>query len=153
MEDDYIIVGIGCNVNSKPAIASTGANGGRAATCIRECVASFSTNTSGEMGEEVEMGEVSPEMEEIRVNLACDIFAYCSQWLNFSVDSCTSAQDTLISEANAYISKETQYIRLDNTTASTSVLGRKVIPLRVNKDGTLQVCSSMYLYVIRVSYI
>ena len=139
MQDDYVVVGIGCNINSKPSITSSGANGGRPATCIREHLAAGGAEAETQGGEE---GAVDPGMEEIRVQLARDIMEYCNQWLhpsNPTTDSPASVQDSLISEVNSYISKEAQYIRLDNTAAGESVLGRQVIPLRVNRDGTLQV--------------
>lgn len=112
IENDRILVGIGCNIAEAPPVPHAGSDKGRQSTCIHDHV----------------------HDEECRINsdasmIASEIIEMTKQWIK-SEDSA----EHVVNEFQSYM----DFTALQ-TLRSGEDEGRNVLPIRINKDGTLQV--------------
>ena len=141
IEGDFILIGIGCNVMTAPVVDSVGPENGRQATClirhIAECnVAdaserSSSSSSSGIIDNQVTMTSLDtcPSLGELHKEIAAEIYGALSSYALQHNDT----TEQVIADFERYMNFSPQQLRGDTSA------GRTVTPLRVNKDGTLQV--------------
>ena len=123
IEDDFMIIGIGCNIMTAPTVETSGGDNGRSATCLARHIdcstddhSSSPTNTCSALG-------------HLHKEIASEIYGALSAHILLPVD--TAEQVILDFERNMNFAP--QQLRGD------LVAGETVTPLRINKDGTLQV--------------
>ena len=117
IEDDRMLIGIGCNVAVAPEMPAFGADKGRQSTSVKE-----------HMG--FERGEKASESGELALGIAEEIFASTRAWL----DAATDSAEYVVNEFESNMeSGAVQTLR------SGDDEGREVIPTQVNPDGTLLV--------------
>lgn len=137
MEGDYLLVGIGCNVMSLPEIPSTGENGGRLATCLRE----YNEEMSALWKEYLPVRETRPpessgyqlatEVHQVDFHkkLALEIISSFRDWLQQF-----DRNDVVIEDFSRLMDYSPQK-RRDLLEDGKNI----VIPLGLNSDGTLRV--------------
>ncbi len=158
IEGGNLIVGIGCNVLSAPEVAAEGANGGRPATCLAQhneemgryllevqtVTSTDGLNAEGSSEEEEEAVEevvasntsqvLTLERGDFHKQLALDICQSIDSWLEAQSDS----SDTVLSDFEGAMDRSPQRLRDAHNHASAQ--GEQVLPLGLDKDGTLMVC-------------
>lgn len=116
MEDDYLLVGIGCNVRTAPSIDSKGADAGRTSTAIA-----------------LHNPTMLQQQDDIfdahrRVSLA--IYQRFEEWLQSS-----DSAERIIADFSSNMDYSIQTLR----DASIPIHANQVQPLCLNDDGTLKV--------------
>lgn len=112
IENDRILVGIGCNIAEAPPVPHAGSDKGRESTCVHD---------------HADAEECRPEKDALTI--ASEIIEMAKQWMQ-SVDS----MEFVVNEFQANMdSTAVQTLR------SGEDEGKDVIPIRINTDGTLQV--------------
>jgi BirA family transcriptional regulator, biotin operon repressor / biotin---[acetyl-CoA-carboxylase] ligase len=114
IENGYVLVGIGCNVAKAPDVPTSGPNAGRVATCI----ASYNEAIAAD--------------SKAAISLAADITKDFRQWASLGAES--DPAERIVIEFTDQMDK-TNLLRL----RSGPDIGKEVIPLYLNIDGTLQV--------------
>jgi biotin-(acetyl-CoA carboxylase) ligase len=153
MEGDFLLVGIGCNVMTAPEVATTGIDGGRPPTCIREHNPEIDTvwreyqegleNGQGDnkMKEEFEVQKpenfsLNPKIgkADFHKKLTIEIVNRFYEWMKKEKE-----------DNNSYVIEEFTR-RMDFSPQRRRDLeeGKNVvIPLGLNSDGTLQVTNRL----------
>lgn len=148
-EDDYFLIGIGCNVMTAPTIQAIGAEGGRPATCLAEHNYEIKSYldleiTSGGISENL-MTSNTPniplplklETSDFHKMVAIDLFKKFESWIEEANDTNSLIiQD--FSRNMDYSIQKLRDISDDNT--------NKVEPLQLNEDGTLLVNFTLITY-------
>lgn len=128
VDNNRMLIGIGCNIGSAPVVDKTGSQAGRPSTCL----ADHNPN-------------ILDESSALHHEVAIEIFDAIKGWLN-NIDS--SAQ--IIEDFQQYMDFRPQRLRDSYDVSSTNMaetslegevqsLRLEVVPLRINLDGTLQV--------------
>jgi hypothetical protein len=153
MEGDFLLVGIGCNVMTAPEVASTGIDGGRTATCLREHNVEIETiwreyqQTGKEGMEEIKETLMVEKAEDFRLDpvigkedihkkLTVDIVKKFKEWIENQQDD----DSTVIEDFSRRMDYSMQ--RRRDLEEGKNV----VIPLGLNPDGTLQVRVSFIFF-------
>jgi len=158
VNEGRLLVGIGCNVGSSPEVSLTGMEGGRPSTCLERhqykesennILSSGSDNQSDNQSDVISQTSVDTSLngesvgdvwsstmptDERHNQLAVEIFEAFSAWIG-SVDSARS----VIDEFESQMDYSPQRLRNTPTDSAASSLGKEIIPLRINPDGSLQV--------------
>ena len=119
MEDNNLLIGIGCNVVMAPVIENTGNNDGRQATCLKDHI-----QNDIDDGSSLDRGCEYPLTDRMAKNIVNRL----SQWILSSSD----CADNVVADFSKRLDWGTQYLRENKT---------EVIPQKINIDGTLEVCS------------
>lgn len=114
IENGYVIVGVGCNVARAPAVPTDGADAGRVATSLADHSPAIAADSNAAM------------------SLAADIAQDVRLWASGSAHS-ERADDIVQCFQDQMNMEAVQRLR------SGHDVGKEVLPLRVNGDGTLQV--------------
>jgi len=126
MEDDFFLIGIGCNVVTKPEVSPDGPDGGRTPTALIE---------HSSIIEEMQQSFTSCDTNQqcaVQPNrrVAMDIASRFSAWMTSGNDS----PQQVIDDFSANMDFSEQVLR-DKQNLPTG----RVQPLRLNADGTLKV--------------
>ncbi|CAM9907019.1 unnamed protein product, partial [Ectocarpus fasciculatus] len=113
IENDFIIVGIGCNMFQAPVVKEVGVDAGRQATCDHSAL------------------DDSKKQAVIR-SLGVKLFAAVSCWLDSKGDS----GDAVIKDFQRMMTMSPQRLRQANGMVHE---GTEVVPIRINSDGSLEV--------------
>ena len=126
IENSHALVGIGCNIYQTPDVPSSGDDAGRVATSLIEhCFSPLEAD-----GAAVD-------------SIGTAIFQSLSDWLDRS-----DSTDAVIREFEAKMSRSAQKLRgSHHGDMAERHVGTDVMPLRINPDGSLLVCS-MYTAVL-----
>ncbi len=124
MENDYMLIGIGCNVRTAPTIDAQGKDAGRSSTAI--CLHNTSIQKQCEQSKEDDIS--SPFHYHKVISIA--IFKQFEQWLN-SYDNGA----LVIEDFSRNMDFNVQQLR----DSSIPTGENKVQPIRLNDDGTLEV--------------
>jgi hypothetical protein len=158
VDQDRVVVGIGCNVQHAPAVESSGQQYGRLATCLAEHQVSSgdgsssgnngnSTSTSGggdsssrSCGDDQDpnVDTCSAEQEQLldpntHKEIAAEIFTALSAWLRPHTVADADTADAVIRDFERDMDMDLQRLRGETGPGET------IIPLRLNRDGTLRV--------------
>ena len=124
IENDNVLVGIGCNIGDAPIVEINGKNGGRKSTCLYD----YKLRLYSENNEN--------NVKNVRNMVANSILNNIKNWIE-------EANDTsllVINEFQSLMTNSPQILRKELSKDDTgSIIGQSVIPLRLNIDGTLQV--------------
>jgi hypothetical protein len=151
IEGDFILIGIGCNIMTAPVVESVGPENGRQATClirhVAECYgASESSSSSGSDGviedRAITSSGTCPSLGELHKEIAAEIYGALSSYALQHSDT----TEQVIADFERYMNFSPQRLR-----GETSA-GHTVTPLKVNKDGTLQVSTSYFFFLSLFSY-
>ncbi len=112
VENDRLLVGIGCNVAEAPLVPSAGSDKGRQSTCIHE---------------HADKDECRPDTDASKI--AAEIIERAKEW--------TKAADSVNFVINEF--QSSMDFNAIQTLRSGEDEGKDVIPIRINSDGTLQV--------------
>jgi biotin-[acetyl-CoA-carboxylase] ligase BirA-like protein len=135
IDDDNVVVGIGCNVCEAPTVDSNGAEAGRVSTCLSKHnkdilnnvdYDSIVTNTDNKV-------ETLLETHPPLLGLAVDIVEAIDIWLQNK-----DTPSSVLKDFEEKMTTATQRIRTDRL-VDQSLLGKEVLPLRLNNDGSLVV--------------
>lgn len=152
VDGDRVVVGIGCNVQQAPVVESSGQQYGRLATCLAEHQRSSGGDSSGDNsgiisgggssssscgeGKDQKIDTCSAEHGLLDPNthkeIAAEIFGALSAWLRPSPGDEDSAE-AVIKDFERDMDLSQQRLR------GESGPGETIVPLRLNKDGTLRV--------------
>lgn len=126
MEDDYFLIGIGCNVLTVPEVSPDGPDGGRPPTALVD-----HSSTILDMRQQQESCDANqqcnlPPHHEIALNIANKF----STWI---ADSQGDSSQQVIDDFSANMDFSEQILR-DKRNLPTG----RVQPLRLNSDGTLK---------------
>ncbi len=121
VDRDFILIGIGVNISSRPDIIGTGADSGRPATCLYEHIVS-----EGER----DHAQTTKMIKTIGEEVATQIY-------DWAASSSLDAGDRIVSDFNEKMDYSEQRLRLDH-----GEIGDTVVPEHLNADGTLQVKAS-----------
>lgn len=126
LENDRLVVGIGCNVGSSPSVDATGVQGGRPSTSLAEYNPSIKSykNDSNEL--------VTPPHHQI----AEDMFQSIKYWI---LSEETDTVNSVVNDFEKLMTKSPQKLRDDVTSLEKKQNIRLVYPLNINQDGTLSV--------------
>lgn len=115
--DRRMYVGFGINVPKAPIIPPSGINGGRPATCLAD-----------------HMPPMDPDLLlNLRKSIAEEIMTRCHRWLTSSqIDTV----DNVLDDFQRDMSMSARRLRSETLTFEES---DEILPLRLNRDGTLQV--------------
>ena len=138
IEGDNMLIGIGCNIMTAPGVESVGADNGRQATCLSRHIAGCDGSVVSESGESAFVADTCPNLGNLHKEIAAEIYGALSSYTLWPTDTA----EQVIVDFERYMSFASQRLR------GESAAGQSIIPLRVNKDGTLQVrnSSSQFLY-------
>jgi biotin-[acetyl-CoA-carboxylase] ligase BirA-like protein len=125
IENNNVLVGIGCNIGSAPTVETNGKNGGRKSTCLYD----YKLRQYNENNE--------TNVKNVRNMIANSIMNNIMNWIEEGNDS----SSLVINEFQSLMTTSPQVIRkeLNKDDNTGSIIGQSVIPLRLNSDGTLQV--------------
>ena len=126
IENDSILLGIGCNTAEAPTVDKGGSNGGRPATCLAEYNDEYNEHLSRENAKDF--------YERINKDIAAEIYERLTLWL-----SSNDCSENVIGEFQSQMTFGKQYLRLNPKVTDGFVTGEAVIPIQLNADGTLQV--------------
>ena len=138
IEDNSVLVGIGCNVLEAPKVDSNGTDGGRASTSIFKHNQNIMNNNNNNNDNNISTNSDN-KVESISTSdppllgLAVDIVEAIDEWLQ--------NEDTASSVLKDFENKMTpvaQRVRTDRL-VDESLLGKEILPLRLNSDGSLVV--------------
>lgn len=141
IEGDFILIGIGCNIMTAPVVDSVGPENGRQATClirhISECTgagasageSSSSSNGIADNQAIMTSSDTCPSLGELHKEIAAEIYGALSSYALQHNDT----TEQVIADFERYMNFSPQRLRGDNSA------GHTVTPLKVNRDGTLQV--------------
>lgn len=135
IEDDNVLVGIGCNVLEAPTVESSGSEGGRSSTCLAKHNKDIMNNNNDHNisidnnNKVVSLNVSDPPLLE----LAVDIIESIDTWLQ-NEDTVTS----VLKDFKNKMSTASQRIRADRL-VDKSLLDKQIVPLRLNDDGSLVV--------------
>jgi len=115
IEDDRLLIGIGCNVGAAPEVPLAGADEGRPSTCVKD---------------NVDAKEECPEPCAMALDIAQEIVDSTRAWIDAQQDTAEYVVNEFESNMNT---GAVQMLR------SGEDEGKEVIPLRINPDGTLLV--------------
>ena len=132
IEDDRVLIGIGCNVARAPTVPTAGDDAGRDATCLA-----------------AHSAEVAADPEAY-LSLAADIAADVRSWASAAAAATATASDAnsvsvnggqIMEEAEVVVKKFEGQMDLSSAQRlrSGDDAGKQVLPLQVNSDGTLRV--------------
>jgi len=136
IEDNSVLVGIGCNVLEAPKVDSNGAEGGRASTSIskhNQNIMNINNNDNNISTNSDSKVESLSTSDPPLLGLAVDIVEAIDEWLQ--------NEDTASSVLKDFEDKMTpvaQRVRTDRL-VDESLLGKEILPLRLNSDGSLVV--------------
>lgn len=117
IEDDKLLIGIGCNVAVAPEVPTSGTDKGRQSTCVQDHM-------------DFEDKEECPEPGVLALEIAEKISAATCAWL----DAATDTAEYVVNEFESNMDSEAV-----QTLRSGDDEGKEVIPKHVNPDGTLLV--------------
>lgn len=112
VENDRLLVGIGCNIAEAPSVPNAGTDKGRQSTCVHE---------------HADEGECRPDTDASKI--ASEIIERAKEWVK--------ATDTSEFVTNEFQSN--MDFNAIQTLRSGEDEGKDVIPIRINSDGTLQI--------------
>ena len=154
-----MIIGIGCNIMTAPTVVSTGTDNGRPATCLARHMNCNSADSADREIREISVGGEGPDGSEgfrgqseachsigiLHKEIAAEIYGALSSHILQSSDP----PERVVADFERYMNFSPQKLR------GESEVGDAVTPLRINKDGTLQVSSDtdlMLLYLISFDF-
>ena len=126
IENDSILIGVGCNTAEAPSVDKEGSNGGRPATCLADYNDEYKVLLSE--------GNTKDLFEKINKDIAGEIYDRMVAWL-----SSTDSSKNIIEEFKSQMSYGKQFLRLDPKAADGATAGEAIFPIQINIDGTLQV--------------
>ena len=129
VEGDYMLIGIGCNIMTAPAIENVGADNGRQATCLSRHITGCEASTVTQSGDSAPTADTCPYLGNLHKEIAAEIYGALSSYTLWPHDTA----EQVVVDFERYMSFSTQRLRGD------TAAGQEIIPLGVNKDGTLQV--------------
>lgn len=136
IDDDSVVVGIGCNVCEAPTVDLNGAEAGRASTCLSKHNSNIVNNGSNEnsiVTNSDNKVETLLESHPPLLGLAVDIVEAIDTWLQ-NKDTSSS----VLKDFEDMMSTTTQRVRADRL-VDESLLGKEILPLRLSNDGSLVV--------------
>jgi hypothetical protein len=152
IEGDFILIGIGCNVMTAPAVESVGPENGRQSTClirhIAECYGAGASEShsisDGIVDDHAIMlsSDTCPSLGELHKEIAAEIYGALS---SYALQHSDTAEQVIV-DFERYMNFSPQRLRGEINA------GHTVTPLRVNKDGTLQVSTSYFFFLSLLSY-
>jgi len=116
VQDDYALVGVGCNIGSAPTVESTGPDCGRPATCLLDHVAVDARDTAA-----------TDLIQTVGTDLCRSIYA----WVETSGGDSARA---IVSDFSQAMDTTKQRMRPES-----GGIAEVVTPVRVKPDGTLEV--------------
>ena len=134
VEGDYMLIGIGCNIMTAPAVENVGTENGRQATCLSRHITGCEVRTVTESGDSAPSDDTCPYLGNLHKEIAAEIYGALSSYTLWPHDS----SEQVVVDFERYMSFSTQRLRGD------TAAGPEIIPLGVNKDGTLQVRKRTY---------
>ena len=146
IEDDMVLIGIGCNIMSAPTIDRTGLQHGRAATCLADH--NNLEKTDDQLCESVSPPDNDDSLSSSCINhsiinnktskeIATEIYNSLNYWLKYSnIDGGVNEKD---SAANVIADFERNMAYSSQQLRDNDGPGQTVIPLSINNDGTLKV--------------
>lgn len=123
IEDDFMIIGIGCNIMTAPTVENSGDDNGRPATCLASHIDCSSDNSSSSPN------DTCSAIGHLHKEIASEIYDALSAHILQPVDTA----ERVVFDFERYMNFAPQKLR------GQHAAGEIVTPLRVNKDGTLQV--------------
>ena len=133
IENNIVLVGIGCNVCEAPMINTNGIEGGRPSTCLKNHNMNIINTVDNILTSNDNKLESLLQSHPSLLELAVDIVESINTWLQNS-----DTTFSVIKDFENKMSKSTQRIRQDRL-VDQSLLGKEIKPLRLNDDGSLQV--------------
>ena len=127
VEGDFMLIGIGCNIMTAPPVETTGVNNGRQSTCLARHITSC-----GSSGADVQIDNLTdtcPSLGELHKEIAAEIYGALSALIQQPKETA----EQVVVDFERYMNFAPQRLRGDTNVGDT------VTPLKVNKDGTLQV--------------
>ena len=145
IENNRMFIGIGCNIESKPIIDTSGSDSGREATCLAEHNSNifneslnsqiiFNEKNEKNENETIKMKNESKSHKTYQ-KIAIEILNNIKFWIeNINFDN----SENIINDFTNKMSFLKQKLRNnENINVSTDLL--EVVPLKINNDGTLKV--------------
>lgn len=135
IEGDFILIGIGCNIMTAPVVANFGPENGRQATClvrhITDCINGSETSSSHTVDNQgaATFSHTCPSLGDLHKEIAAEIYGALSS----HVEKHNDTAEQVTTDFERYMDFSPQRLRGDLG------VGHTVTPLRINKDGTLQV--------------
>lgn len=136
MENDMLVVGIGCNLITTPIIDKTGSEAGRDATCLQDHLDPSKVISNLNSDSNVD------DLYYLRDVLASNILTRISNWYEDKIDT----NEQVIEDCSRKMTYLPQRLRLERVTGlnrqqiqSFMGIGDEVRPIQLNHDGTLQV--------------
>ena len=138
IEDDFVIAGIGCNVFHSPNVLECGSEAGREATCLWEHTSMESLKGCDFPDLPVGFsGEPPHEYMKIFIeHFARMLYISVSCWLESADDNV----DSVIFDCQRKLATGPQRLRGNNKSIHE---GSEILPLRINRDGSLEVSVSL----------
>jgi BirA family biotin operon repressor/biotin-[acetyl-CoA-carboxylase] ligase len=132
IENNIALVGIGCNVCEAPIINTNGVEGGRPSTCLKNHNMNIVNNVDSNIvtNKENKLVSLLPSNPSL-LELAVDIVESINTWLESS-----DTTSSVIRDFENKMCTSTQRIREDRL-VDQSLLGKEIMPLRLNDDGSL----------------
>ena len=143
IENDYIVVGIGCNMFHAPVVSGAGADAGRHATCVwSHCQLPSNRDESSE--EDRNALDDVKKQAAIR-SLGVKLYTAVSRWLEGKADS----GGAVVDDFQRMMTKSPQHLRQANGTVHK---GAEVVPIRINDDGSLEVLRVLQYRTVTLYY-
>lgn len=136
IEDNSVLVGIGCNVLEAPKVDSNGSDGGRASTSIskhNQNIMNINNNDNNISTNSDNKVESISTSDPPLLGLAVDIVEAIDEWLQ-NEDTASS----VLKDFENMMTPVAQRVRTDRL-VDESLLGKEILPLRLNSDGSLVV--------------
>lgn len=142
IENDFIIVGIGCNMFQAPVVKEVGVDAGRQATCVwNHCY-----HPSDPSSEEDHSALDDAKKQAVIRSLGVKLFAAVSCWLDSKADS----GDAVIKDFQRMMTMSPQRLRQANGMVHE---GTEVVPIRINSDGSLEVPYRCIVWILSSCYV
>jgi biotin-(acetyl-CoA carboxylase) ligase len=133
VEGDFMLIGIGCNIMTAPPVETTGLNNGRQSTCLARHITSCgSSDADADVQIEI-LTDTCPSLGELHKEIAAEIYGALSTLI---LQPKETAEQVVV-DFERYMNFAPQRLRGDTDAGDT------VTPLKVNKDGTLQVIADL----------
>lgn len=145
IENNCLLVGIGCNISHAPPIPLSGPNAGRESTCLMDHLDLRNTTIQRDISESVKLRDI----------IVKEIYRKVLMWLDDNSDAEAAAQQTL-EEFEANMDYSLQHLRPEaissedgnsqELSGGSMLLGESITPLSIALDGSLKVCFYLFFF-------
>lgn len=129
VEGDFMLIGIGCNIMTAPSVETAGVNNGRQSTCLARHITSCISSSADAQIDHSNLTDTCPSLGELHKEIAAEIYGA----LTALILQPKETAEQVVVDFERYMDFSPQRLRGDTNAGET------VTPLKINKDGTLQV--------------